>query len=363
MAKLLVVDDEKNLRLVVQKEMARQGHDVETASDGEAAWEILESRDFDVLLCDINMPRLDGMGLLRRVCEKSQNPPEVIMLTGQGTVETAIESMKLGPVGLARFARYDELYGYAWWAASRFVGYVLVPLPLWKLMFPEDKLLDMGLRGRGFFSHAWIYGLCLAVVIPVMLIVAREPDFGSYYPFYKQSSRSYFDWFCWEAMYFLQFFALELFFRGWMLGALRRSLGSSAIFAMALPYCMIHYGKPYLEANGAIIAGIALGSLSMKTKSIYQGFLVHITVAGLMDWLALSHRDALPHVFWPPEVDPTTGLIVQQKEIPPSTVVHWVVGVLSTLIVGIALWRGYLFWKKKRAEKTPPTAPSDGLSA
>jgi DNA-binding NtrC family response regulator len=96
MAKLLVVDDEKNLRLVVQKEMARQGHDVETASDGEAAWEILESRDFDVLLCDINMPRLDGMGLLRRVCEKSANPPEVIMLTGQGTVETAIESMKLG---------------------------------------------------------------------------------------------------------------------------------------------------------------------------------------------------------------------------------------------------------------------------
>ncbi|HEX6125429.1 MAG TPA: sigma-54 dependent transcriptional regulator [Pyrinomonadaceae bacterium] len=96
MAKILVVDDEKNLRLVVQKEMARQGHDVETASDGEAAWELLEARDFDVLLCDINMPRLDGMGLLRRVCEKSANPPEIIMLTGQGTVETAIESMKLG---------------------------------------------------------------------------------------------------------------------------------------------------------------------------------------------------------------------------------------------------------------------------
>jgi two-component system response regulator AtoC len=96
MAKLLVVDDEKNLRLVVQKEMARQGHDVETASDGEAAWEILEARDFDVLLCDINMPRLDGMGLLRRLRERSPNPPETIMLTGQGTVETAIESMKLG---------------------------------------------------------------------------------------------------------------------------------------------------------------------------------------------------------------------------------------------------------------------------
>jgi len=96
MAKLLVVDDEKNLRMVVQKELSRQGHEVEEAADGESAWETLEAADFDVLLCDVNMPRLDGMGLLRRLREKSQNPPEVIMLTGQATVETAIEAMKLG---------------------------------------------------------------------------------------------------------------------------------------------------------------------------------------------------------------------------------------------------------------------------
>ncbi|HSU26160.1 MAG TPA: response regulator, partial [Pyrinomonadaceae bacterium] len=96
MAKLLVVDDEKNLRLVVQKELSRQDHEVQEASDGEEAWQMLEANDFDVLLCDINMPRLDGIGLLRRVREKCANPPEVIMLTGQGTVETAIEAMKLG---------------------------------------------------------------------------------------------------------------------------------------------------------------------------------------------------------------------------------------------------------------------------
>ena len=96
MAKLLVVDDEKNLRLVVQKELSRQDHEVQETSDGEEAWQMLEANDFDVLLCDINMPRLDGIGLLRRVREKCANPPEVIMLTGQGTVETAIEAMKLG---------------------------------------------------------------------------------------------------------------------------------------------------------------------------------------------------------------------------------------------------------------------------
>lgn len=110
MAKLLVVDDEKNLRLVVQKELSRQGHEVETASDGEEAWEALECRDFDVLLCDINMPRLDGIGLLRRVREKSPTPPEFIMLTGQATVETAIEAMKLGAYDyLTKPYRLNEL--------------------------------------------------------------------------------------------------------------------------------------------------------------------------------------------------------------------------------------------------------------
>src|SRR4051812_40845802 len=96
MARLLVVDDENNLRLVVQKELSRLGHEVETESDGELAWSTLEQKDFDVLLCDIDMPRLDGMSLLRRLREKRHNPPEVIMLTGHATVETAIEAMKLG---------------------------------------------------------------------------------------------------------------------------------------------------------------------------------------------------------------------------------------------------------------------------
>ncbi|HEY4103999.1 MAG TPA: CPBP family intramembrane glutamic endopeptidase [Polyangiaceae bacterium] len=195
-------------------------------------------------------------------------------------------------------AKYDEYYSYCWWVASRVTGYVLIPFPLWKLLFPEDSLLDFGLRGRGFTKHIWIYGLCLAVVVPAMLIVSSQPDFGGYYPFYKLASRSWFDLAIWEGIYFLQFLALELFFRGWILGALRRSFGAGAIFMMAVPYCMIHYGKPYLEANGAIVAGIVLGSLAMRTRSIYAGFLVHITVAFSMDFLALWHRGALPKVFW-----------------------------------------------------------------
>jgi len=199
-----------------------------------------------------------------------------------------------------KLGRFDELYGFAWWSGTRIFGYTL-PFFVWKLFFRKDSILDLGLRARGFFDHAWIYLLFLVVVIPAMLVVSTAPDFGGYYPFYKTSYRSWFDFLTWEAMYFAQFFALEMFFRGFWLGVLRKSFGSGAIFAMAVPYCMIHYGKPYLEAVGAIVAGIALGSLSMKTKSIYQGFLVHITVAAAMDWLSLRHKHCTPLTFWPPE--------------------------------------------------------------
>jgi len=195
--------------------------------------------------------------------------------------------------------RFDELYGYGWWVAARLIGYVLIPFPVWKLLYPKDSLLDLGFRIKGFTSHLWIYGLCLAIVIPSMLLVAAQPDFGSYYPFYKQSSRSWTDLAAWEGMYFLQFLGLEMFFRGFMVGTLRRSMGAASIFAMAVPYCMIHFGKPYLEANGAIVAGVVLGSLAARTRSVYAGFLVHITVAFLMDFLALSHRGALPTHLWP----------------------------------------------------------------
>jgi DNA-binding NtrC family response regulator len=94
-ARILVAEDEANLRLVIQKELQRMGHDVRVVPDGEAALRLLEESNVDVLLADINMPRLDGMELLRRLHQRP-NPPEVIMLTGHATVESAIEAMKLG---------------------------------------------------------------------------------------------------------------------------------------------------------------------------------------------------------------------------------------------------------------------------
>lgn len=199
-----------------------------------------------------------------------------------------------------QLSKYTGLYGFGWWALTRVLGYVIVPIALWKVCFPKTSIVDMGLRIRGFTAHFGLYALCLGAVFVAMVVVARQPDFLAYYPFYKTASRSWFDFLVWEAMYFLQFFALEFYFRGFLLSVLKRRAGAMAIFVLAVPYCMIHYGKPYLEAHGAIIAGVVLGSLAARTSSIYAGFLVHITVAGAMDFLALAEVHGLPHVFWPP---------------------------------------------------------------
>lgn len=197
---------------------------------------------------------------------------------------------------------YGELYGLSWWVFTRMLGYTVIPFTLWKIFFPKDSLLDMGFRGKGFLSHAWIYIGSLCLVVPAVFAVASQPDFGNYYPFYKKCSRSWVDLVAWELQYVLQFFGLEIFFRGFWLNGLRRSMGSGAIFAMVVPYCMIHFGKPFMETCGAVIAGIFLGSLSMRTKSIYSGFLVHVTVAILMDTLAIMNKAGLPSAMFPGDV-------------------------------------------------------------
>jgi membrane protease YdiL (CAAX protease family) len=190
-----------------------------------------------------------------------------------------------------------SLMDFAWWAGWRVLGYALLPMLVLKLS--GQKIRDHGLETKGFSEHAWIYGFFYCIVLVLVVIVSFFGDFSDYYPFYKLADRSWADFFFWELMYAAQFFSLEFFFRGFWLRALKTAMGSYAIFAMTVPYCMIHYGKPFLEALAAIIAGIVLGTLAMKTRSIWSGFLIHVSVAVSMDVAALLQTSDLPTTFWP----------------------------------------------------------------
>jgi len=243
-------------------------------------------------------------------------------------VMPVLKKYDAGHSGTLQVWLYEDLYWRVYWGLSRYGAYLL-PLAVWPLLFKENPL-DLGLRARGFFEHAWIYLLCLVVVIPALALVAHMGDFGTYYPMYHLASRSWLDLGVWEALYIGQFFVLEVFFRGfWVRGS--RGLGSNAIFFMVAPYVMIHFPKPYLEACGAIVAGVVLGSLSMKTRSIWAGFLVHSTVAILMDLLALDHRHALPTLLTP--------LSSTRLAFPYTWVVLLGVWLLAATGLAFSLWR------------------------
>jgi DNA-binding NtrC family response regulator len=91
----LIAEDEKNLGLVLQKELSRLGHNVTLVHDAEAAIRTARETEFDVALLDIMMPGRSGLEVLRELRQQEQ-PPEVLMMTGHATVETALQAMKLG---------------------------------------------------------------------------------------------------------------------------------------------------------------------------------------------------------------------------------------------------------------------------
>ncbi|MEZ4411215.1 MAG: CPBP family intramembrane glutamic endopeptidase [Polyangiales bacterium] len=202
-----------------------------------------------------------------------------------------------GPLTWANPQRYSELAALAYWSFTRSLGYFIVPALVIALFWKRDRVIDYGLRSRGFLSHAWIYALFFGIVLLAVVLVSNTSEFANYYPFYREASRSWKDFFLWEVIYATQFFTLEFFFRGFLVFSAREAMGSGVIMAMVVPYCMIHFGKPWAEALAAILAGTVLGTLSMKTRSIWSGFLIHVTVAVSMDLAALLQTRGLPGGF------------------------------------------------------------------
>lgn len=93
--RILVVDDEERICEAVEKALERVGYDVERSLDALSAWEKFQQRSFDMVICDIKMPGMDGMELLDRI--KEHDPTTlVLMITGYASIESAVESIKKG---------------------------------------------------------------------------------------------------------------------------------------------------------------------------------------------------------------------------------------------------------------------------
>ena len=95
MHNILIVDDESGIRQSLKGVLEDEGYKVSVADSGEACLETLRKRAFDVVLLDVWLPGMDGLETLPKIRDL-ENAPEVIMISGHGTIETAVRATKLG---------------------------------------------------------------------------------------------------------------------------------------------------------------------------------------------------------------------------------------------------------------------------
>ena len=95
MPDILIIDDEKAIRKTLSEILSFEGYKIDEASDGEEGLKKFKEKNYDVVLCDIKMPRLDGIEFLQRAGESSPDVP-IIMISGHGNIETAVEAVKKG---------------------------------------------------------------------------------------------------------------------------------------------------------------------------------------------------------------------------------------------------------------------------
>jgi len=106
---ILVVDDEENLRHMLQVMLRKQGYKVDMASEGAEALRLVSKNAYDFILCDIRMPVLDGIGFLKGI-NPAQTGSTIIMMSAYGTLDTTIECMKMGAYDyISKPFRSDEI--------------------------------------------------------------------------------------------------------------------------------------------------------------------------------------------------------------------------------------------------------------
>ena len=186
----------------------------------------------------------------------------------------------------------DRVKPYLWWSAACLLCMVVLPIGAGLLAGARPRSLGLKIKGTG--REALTYLGLYALFFPVLWVVSGRAEFQETYPFFEPKGGALDQEFLiFQAAYCLQFFAVEFFFRGFMVLGLKPYLGWASVLVMLAPYCMIHYYKPMPEALGAVGAGIVLGALAFRSGTIIYGWFLHYGVALTMDMLSLYRTDRL----------------------------------------------------------------------
>jgi membrane protease YdiL (CAAX protease family) len=174
------------------------------------------------------------------------------------------------------------------WAGGCAFFYFLLPYTFSRLILSQSPA-QTGLLLKVPSRHYQIYLKMLMVVLPLVVIASFNSHFQATYPFYYFPKDDFpvQRFIIWEIFYLLQFIGIEYFFRGFILFNCKSVFKEYAVYISVIPYCMIHFGKPMPETIGAIVAGIFLGKMALRSGSILPGIALHYLVAISMDLLSL----------------------------------------------------------------------------
>lgn len=216
-----------------------------------------------------------------------------VALTYTAVVLTLMEYFFIPPRAEAwlsgnKFSNWDvpSLNAGIIWSVSCFIGFFVVPAAI-IYFYSRSDLHAHGLSFSGFKEHIKVYFGLYLLMAPLIYLASIQPEFRNTYPFVPEAKKTIAAFVIWEIAYVVQFFALESFFRGYLLFTLERHMEKwTAVCVMLVPYVMIHFHKPIFECLGATIAGLALGHLSLKYRSWLGGAVLHSLVAVTLDSLA-----------------------------------------------------------------------------
>lgn len=171
------------------------------------------------------------------------------------------------------------------WPLKFLLVFVLVSL-LWRWGKYEAPLA--GITGKNFAAKP--YFILLLYMVPLLALAATQADFLRVYPKWQRVdfiepylANSLPAKLLFELSYGLDFFTIELFFRGFLILAFLRYAGKATILPMAAFYCSIHFGKPLLECITSYFGGLILGVIVLHSRSIWGGLIVHLGIAWLME--------------------------------------------------------------------------------
>lgn len=158
--------------------------------------------------------------------------------------------------------------------------------PRTKTVFPQYRFRDYGFR-LGTWPGWRDTLIFFAIMMPFVAFAVFQKDFSRMYPM-SRMARETLTWFVvWEAAHLLHMFGWEFVNRGLLLFGLEEKMGNWAILATAIPFAVLHIGKPELEAYGSFFAAIALGWIALRSRSFLPGVFLHWGVAFVMDLVAI----------------------------------------------------------------------------